>query len=166
MQIGEHFGYLYKNAARAADPDEVIHLAFIDRSAFALQGPYREQYPRDVNSTGSADVPLIFQRSANAWQTHPKNYYKIESFVTTIGKILFGRPMNYAWRHLVVRASHLAEILSRDPEELKHARENSPEETHKRLSYALSMVHTLVQYALDKKGDFESGKKGILWYNH
>jgi hypothetical protein len=189
MQIGEHFTYLYLNAARAADPNEIIHLAYIDRLAFALQRPYREQFITDMNNISGADMPLIFQRSTKAWQTHPQNYYEIENFVTTIGKFLFGRPLDYAWCHLVARASQLVRILpmvrnpdlsmvaemvlllqpeirtkdvdwlawedpfilSRDPEELKHKREISPEETQKRLSYAVPMVNTMVQYALKQK---------------
>ena len=189
MQIGEHFAYLYLNAARAADPNEIIHLAYIDRLAFALQGPYREQFITDMNNISGADMPLIFQRSTKAWQTHPQNYYEIENFVTTIGKFLFGRPLDYAWCHLVARASQLVRILPmvrnpdlsmvaemvlllqpeiktkdvdwlawedpfillRDPEELKHEREISPEETQKRLSYAVPMVETMVQYALKQK---------------
>jgi hypothetical protein len=189
MQIGEHFAFLYLNAARAADPDEIIHLAYIDRLAFALQGSTREQFMADVNAVGSADVPLIFQRSVKAWQTHPQNYYEIENFVTIIGNILFGRSLDYAWCHLVARAAQLAEILSqarnpdlsmvaemvlllqsdiktkevdwlawedpfilrRDPEELKRARETSPEEAQKRLAYAVPMVETMVQYAMKHK---------------
>jgi hypothetical protein len=138
----------------------------------------------------SEDLPLIFQRSAIAWSSHPRNYFEIESFVTTIGRILFGRSLDYAWCHLVVQASQLTEILplvrnadlsmvaemilllqadikskevdwlawedpfvmSRDPEELKRERENSPEETGKRLSYAMPMVETMVQYALKQNG--------------
>jgi len=189
MQIGERFAYVYYHAARAADPDEIIHLAYIDRLAFALQGSTREQFMADVNGIGSADVPLIFQRSAKAWQTHPQNYYEIENFVTTIGKILFGRSLDYAWCHLAIRAAQLAEILpqvrnpdlsmvtemvlllqpdiktkevdwlawedpfilARDPEELKHERETSPEETQKRLAYTVPMVETMVQYAMKHK---------------
>jgi hypothetical protein len=186
MQIGERFAHVYLNAARAANPDEIIHLAYIDRLAFALEGSYRDQFIMDVKNIGSSDVPLIFQRSAKAWETHPQNYYEIESFVTTIGKILFGKSLDYAWCHLVIRAAELAEILPRvrnpdlsmvaemvlqlqpdiktkevdwlawedpfilrrDPDKLKHERENSPEETQKRLAYAVPMVETMTQYAL------------------
>ena len=189
MQVGEHFTYLYLNAARAADPDEIIHLAYIDRLSFALQGSYREQFLEDVASLRPEQLPLLFQRSSAAWRTHPRNYSEIESFVTTIGKILFGRSLDYAWCHLVIQASRLKEImpqvinhdlsivtemilllqsdiktkvvdwlawedpfiLSRDPDELRHERENSPEETQKRLSYAMPMVETLLQYALKQK---------------
>ena len=42
-------------------------------------------------------------------------------------------------------------ILRRDPEELKREREASPEETQKRLGYAVPMVETMVQYALKQK---------------
>lgn len=45
-------------------------------------------------------------------------------------------------------------ILSRDLEELKRERENSPQETQKRLAYAVPMVETMVQFALkqDSRG--------------
>jgi hypothetical protein len=189
MQIGELFAHLYLNAARAADPDEIIHLAYVDRLCFALQGQYRDQFLADVKSIGDADIPLILQRSDKAWRTHPKNYHEIESFVTTIGKILFGKPLDYAWCHIVVKAARLAEILpqvnnhdlsmvaemvlllqpdiktkevdwlawedpfilGRDPEMLKHERENSPEETQKRLSYAIPMVEAMLKFALMQK---------------
>jgi hypothetical protein len=190
MQIGEHFAYLYMQAAQMADPDEMIHLAFIDRLSFALLGKYREQFLEDLNSLHPEDSPLIFQRSAAAWRTHPRNYYEIESFVTTIGKILFGKSLDYAWCHLVVQAAQLRQILpltknrdlsmvaemvlllqsdlktkevdwlawedpfvmSCDLRELKRERENSPEETRRRLSYAVPMVETMVQYALKQNG--------------
>jgi hypothetical protein len=186
MQIGEHFAYLYMNTARVADPDEIIHLAFIDRLSFALRGQYREQFLRDVSSLRSENLPIIFQRSAAAWRTHPQNYYEIERFVTTIGNILFGKSLDYAWCHLAVQAFQLVKILplvrnrdlsmvaemilllqadiktkevdwlawedpfvmSRDPEDLMHERETSPEETQKRLSYAMPMIQTMLQYAL------------------
>jgi hypothetical protein len=197
MQIGDHFAYLYLNAARAADPDEIIHLAYIDRLSFALRGKYREQFLRDVSSLRPENLPLIFQRSATAWRTHPQNYHAIEDFVTTIGKILLTKTLDYAWCHLVLQASRLEEILpqvrnhdlsmvtemvlllqadiktkevdwlawedpivlSRDPEELKLERENSPEETQKRLSYAVPMVEAIVQYALKQNG---SGRNSVV----
>jgi hypothetical protein len=190
LQTGEHFSYLYMKAAQTAGPDEIIHLAYIDRLSFALQGQYREQFIRDVKSLTLENLPLIFHRSATAWQTHPRNYYEIENFVTTIGKILFGKSLDYAWCHLVVRASQLIKILpqvrkpdlsmvsemilflqpeiktwevdwlawedpyvlERDPEELKSERENCPEETQKRLAYAMPMVENLLQYALKQNG--------------
>jgi hypothetical protein len=194
LQIGEHFAYLYLAAARAADPDEIIHLAYIDRLSFALQGQYRENFIADVKSVSSPDVPLIFQRSEKAWRTHPRNYYEIEHFVTTLGEILFGKTLDYAWCHLVVRASQLMEIMpqvgnpdlsmvaemilnlqsniktkevdwlawedpfipAREPEELKYEREHSPEETQKRLSYAIPMAQSILQYSL-KRNSGESG---------
>ena len=192
LQIGEHFAFLYMNAAQAAEPDEIIHLAYIDRLSYALQGPYQEQFIKDIKAIQSADVPLIFQRSATAWKTHPQNYYEIERFITTIGNILFHKSLDYAWCHLVVRASQLKQILplvnnpdlsmvaemilwlqpgiqtkevdwlawedpfilSYDPVELKHARENSAQETQKRLSYAVPMVQAMLQHAM-KQNDQE-----------
>ena len=189
LQIGEHFAYLYMKAAQASDRNEIMHLAYVDRLSFALEGSFREQFMQDVRSISSAEVPFIFQRSTKAWQTHPQNYYEIESFVTTIGKNLFDQSLDYAWCHLVVKASHLLEImprvknpdlsmvaemvlwlqpdirtrevdwlawedpfiLSADPDGLRSSRENSVDETQKRLGYAIAMVQALLQHALALK---------------
>src|SRR5512140_2200258 len=47
LQIGERFAYLYLAAARAATPEEMIHLAYIDRLSYALESQYREQFIAD-----------------------------------------------------------------------------------------------------------------------
>jgi hypothetical protein len=183
MKIGEHFAYLYQRTAEAAHPNQIIHLCFLDRLAFALEGKYRDLFLKDIDSLSLSDVPLIFQRSPTAWETHPQNYRDLEGIVTTVGRNLFGRELDYAWCHIVVRAGQLREmmpsvknpdlsmvaeiiyylrdniqtrdvdwlawedpfIFGRDAAELKHERENSLEETHKRLSYALPMIQTLTR---------------------
>lgn len=183
MQIGEHFAYLYQRAANMAHPDQPLHLCFLDRLAFALEGQYRNLFLADVDSLVVSDLPLIFQRSQLAWETHPQNYRDIEGIVTTVGRSLFGTELDYAWCHIVVRVGQLREIiplvknpdlsmvaemifylqgdihtrdvdwlawedpfiLSRDATELKRERENSLEETQKRLSYALPMIETLTR---------------------
>jgi hypothetical protein len=183
MQIGEHFAYLYRRAADTAGLDQIIHLCYLDRLAFALEGKYRETILQDIDSLNSTDIPLIFQRSEFAWQTHPQNYRRLEGIVTAVGKNLFGRELDYAWCHIVVRAGQLREILprvknpdlsmvaemifymqddiqtrdvdwlawedpfllARDTAELKRERENSLEETNKRLRYVLPMIETLTR---------------------
>jgi hypothetical protein len=181
MQIGELFAYLYQRAGETAHPDQIIHLCYLDRLAFALRGEYRIPFLEDLDSLSTSNVPLIFQRSQRAWETHPQNYREIEGIVTTVGRNLFGRELDYAWCHLVVCVVELREIiplvkdpglsmvaemiyylqpniqtrhvdwlswedpfiLQRDAAELKQERENSLEETHKRLSYALPMIQRL-----------------------
>jgi len=183
LQIGEHFAYLYQRAADTAHPDQPLHLCFLDRLAYALEGEYRNSLLADVDSLAVTELPLIFQRSKTAWETHPQNYRDIEGVVTTVGRSLFRRELDYAWCHIVVSAGQLRKImplvknpdlsmvaemifylqhdihtrevdwlawedpmiLSRDAAELKHERENSPEETQKRLSYALPMIETLTR---------------------
>jgi hypothetical protein len=113
MQIGEHFAYLYQCAAEAAPPDQIIHLCYVDRLSFALEGRYKESFLADIDSVLSSDVPLIFQRSSAAWETHPQNYRELEGMVTTVGRHLFGRELDYAWCHIVVRARQLREIMRR-----------------------------------------------------
>ena len=183
MQIGEHFAYLYQRAAETANPDQILHLCYLDRLAFALEGGYRDLFLADIDSLTQSDVPLIFQRSQFAWDTHPKNYRDIENMVTTVGHNLFCRELDYAWCHIAVCAGQLREIMTlvknpdlsmvaemifymqdhiktrdvdwlawedpficgRDDNELKHERENSLLETHKRLSYVLPMIETLTK---------------------
>lgn len=187
MRIGELFAYLYQRAGETAPQDQLIHLCYLDRLSFALEGEYRDSFLADIDLLASADVPLIFQRSEAAWATHPQNYRDIEGIVTTVGRNLFGRELDYAWCHIVVRAGQLREIMPRvknpdlsmvaemifylqqdirtravdwlaweDPfvlgraaTELKHERENSLEETHKRLSYAVPMMETLMKLSMN-----------------
>jgi hypothetical protein len=72
MQIGEHFAYLYQRAADLAPPDQIIHLCYLDRLAFALEGKYRDAFLADVDALSAGDIPIIFQRSEVAWETHPQ----------------------------------------------------------------------------------------------
>jgi hypothetical protein len=111
MQVGEHFAYLYQRAADAAPPEQLIHLCYPDRLAFALEGEYRDLFLADIDVLSSGDVPLIFQRSELAWETHPQNYREIEGMVTTAGRHLFGKDLDYAWCHLVLPAGQLREVM-------------------------------------------------------
>ena len=191
MQIGEHFAYLYRHTAQAAHPDQVIHLCYLDRLAFALEGKFRETFLADIDSLSPADTPLIFQRSEFAWATHPQNYRQLEGIVTIVGNNLFGRELDYAWCHIAVNAEQLREIMprvrnpdlsmvaemiyymqdkvktrdvdwlawedpfifARDPAEFKRERENSLDETNKRLRYILPMIETLTRLS-------ENGRSG------
>jgi hypothetical protein len=185
IQIGELFLYLYQRAGEMAHPDQILHLCYLDRLAFTLEGEYRHLFLADIDSLSVRDVPLIFQRSPLAWETHPQNYREIEGLVTTVGRHLFGQELDYAWCHIVVLASQLREImprvehpglsmvaemiyylqphiqtrqvdwlawedpfiLGREAAELKQERENSLEETHKRLSYTLPMIQMLTKFS-------------------
>jgi len=109
--IGSHFAFLYQHTAETAHPDQIIHLCYLDRVSFALEGNYRESFLADVDSLTDNDLPLIFQRSQYAWETHPQNYHMLEGTVTKIGRNLFGRELDYAWCHLVVQAKQLREIM-------------------------------------------------------
>jgi len=112
MEIGEHFAYLYQRAAQAAPTDQLLHLCYLDRLAFALEGEYRDSFLKDIDSLSVSDVPLIFQRSQHAWETHPRNYRELEGMATIVGRHLFGKDLDYAWCHIAVRAGELREIMS------------------------------------------------------
>ena len=109
--IGEVFANLYRRAANSAPANQSIHLAYLDRIAFALEGGHRQAFLADIDSLTAENLPLIFQRSRQAWETHPQNYRELEALVTTVGKNLFGRELDYAWCHIVVSASQLRKIM-------------------------------------------------------
>ena len=109
--IGENFANLYRRAAESAPANQPIHLAYLDRIAFALEGGHRQAFLADIDSLTAENLPLIFQRSQQAWETHPQNYRELETLVTTVGKNLFGRELDYAWCHIVVSAGPLREIM-------------------------------------------------------
>jgi len=109
--IGEAFAHLYQRAAETAHPDQTLHLCYPDRVAFALEGAYKDAFLADVDSLSASDLPLIFQRSTYAWETHPQNYRELEGLVTSVGKNLFGKELDYGWCHIVVRAWQLREIM-------------------------------------------------------
>lgn len=109
--VGEHFAHLYQRAAETAPSDQPLHLCYPDRVAFALEGEHRASFLADVDSLSANDLPLIFQRSQAAWETHPQNYRELEGIVTTVGQHLFGKELDYGWCHIVVRAGQLREIM-------------------------------------------------------
>jgi hypothetical protein len=111
LQIGEDFTFLYQRAADAAPPGQIIHLCYLDRMAFALEGEHRNAFLADVDSLSLQDVPVIFQRSSKAWATHPQNYHRLEGMVTVVGNNLFGRELDYAWCHIAVPAKILREVM-------------------------------------------------------
>jgi len=111
MPIGKRFADLYQHTAEVAPPEQAIHLCFPDRLSLAIEGGYRESFLADVDSLTADDLPLIFQRSEHAWETHPRIYRRIEGIATTVGKNLFGLELDYAWCHLVVQAKQLREII-------------------------------------------------------
>jgi hypothetical protein len=80
--------------------------------AFALEGEYRISFLTDIDALSINNVPLIFQRSQLAWETHPQNYRELEGIVTTVGKNLFGKELDYGWCHIAVQTKQLREVMS------------------------------------------------------
>ena len=111
LSMGGHFAHLYERAANTAPPDQPLHLCYLDRLAFALEGEQRETFLADVDAVSRQDLPLIFQRSQAAWETHPQNYRDIEAMISTAGYHLFGRELDYAWCHIVIQAGQLRNVM-------------------------------------------------------
>lgn len=108
--VGVQFRHLYAEAVRLADPRQIVHLCFPDRLLFALAGDHRRQFLDDV-LRANVDAPLLYERSVKAWATHPKVYREAEALVTTMGRLLIGRELDFAWCHLALSAQDLASCL-------------------------------------------------------
>lgn len=108
--IGVQFRALYKCAAASCAPEQVLHLCFPDRVAYALRTDHRDQFIADVHAAEGA-TPLLYQRSDAAWRTHPRNYREIEGCATRVGELMLKRRLDLAWCHLALRARQLAEAL-------------------------------------------------------
>jgi hypothetical protein len=76
-----------------------------------LQNQYQEQFRADMRNLQAAETPLIYQRSATAWETHPQNYRELEQIVTRVGEFLFGKYLDFAWCHLAIQAGQLHKLL-------------------------------------------------------
>ena len=105
MEVGEDFAALYRNAAATCRPDQVLHLCYIDRVAYALQSEHRDRFVDDVLAVKPRQTPLVFHRSKLAWSTHPRNYLEIEAMVTTAGEWLLGQSLDFAWCHITLPAA-------------------------------------------------------------
>lgn len=111
MAVGHQFHELYTRAAATYPADQVLHLCFEDRLAFILEGEHRQAFTTDIQAVRPDETPLIYHRSTAAWDTHPCNYRIAEQMVTAAGELLFGRVLDFAWCHLVLRAGQLAAIM-------------------------------------------------------
>ncbi|MGD2078668.1 MAG: hypothetical protein PVH18_09815 [Chloroflexota bacterium] len=111
MPVGAEFRALYTLASATYQPDQLLHLCFPDRLVMALDSTHRPDFVADIASVGPADAPLLFQRSESAWQSHPASYRQLEEMITTVGELLFGRRLDFAWCHLAVTAGQLAAVL-------------------------------------------------------
>lgn len=111
LTVGKEFALLYRQAADLCQPEEVIHLAYPDRVAFALQTDYADTFCEDIQQLSGDDLPLCFERSPLAWQTHPKNYYEMESVMTKAGEYLLGKRLDFGWCHLVLSAKDLRRLI-------------------------------------------------------
>ena len=109
--VGDQFHAFYSMVANACPPDQLLQLAYADRVSFALQSPYRDAFKADMLAAHTAQVPLIYHRSAAAWDTHPSNYRELEDMVTRAGKLLFGLELDYCWCHMAIQAGQLQAAL-------------------------------------------------------
>lgn len=111
IPVGEQFSELYRFAAESYPAEQVLHLAFPDRIAFALQPNYRQAFGADLRAVRPEHLPMLFMRSPAAWETHPRPYYEMEHMLTQVGEVFFQQKLDFAWCHLVIKACQLGQIM-------------------------------------------------------
>ncbi len=91
--------------------DHVIHFCFVDHLAFALQSNFQNSFIEDITSTTSEKAPRLYQRSSEAWKSHPANYRDIEGMAIRASELVLHRSFDLTWCHLALTARQLASIL-------------------------------------------------------
>lgn len=110
-QIGDQFSAMLESAAGYCESEQQLHICASDRLSFALLEKYRDSFIKDVLWSEKQEKPVIFTRSKKAWQTHPKNYYAIESMVSSVGQTLLGKVIDFCWCYGTIKISRLKQIL-------------------------------------------------------
>jgi len=110
-QVGDHFLAGFKTVSEKSNQNQLIHLCTVDRLAYILETEHKEEFLDDISWAEKQNRPVLFQRSAKAWSTHPQNYYALESASTRVGEILFRKTLDFTWCHLVIKAEELKQIL-------------------------------------------------------
>lgn len=108
---GDHYRAAYVNTVKRCPPRQVLHLCDVDKVAFILQSRFKQRFIMDINSIDAAKTPLLFQRSETAWLTYPQNYREIEQLAIKLAEFMWGRYLDIAWSHLVIRADQLQQLL-------------------------------------------------------
>lgn len=87
---GQHSRAALRLAVEQASAEQPVYFGFLDRILFALETDYRETFLEDVLKWQEAEF-VAFERSEEAWQTHPANYREVEGMVSRLGELMFGQ---------------------------------------------------------------------------
>lgn len=108
---GEHYRAVFALAVGRSPTGRLLHLCNLDRVAFALLSDHRQEFLNSLKLADAVGQPILFQRSAQAWSTHPYNYRQVEGLVIQVGELLFGEYYDFAWSHLALPAGLLGRVL-------------------------------------------------------
>jgi len=108
---GDHYLNSFRSAVSQSRPNDYLHLCTADRLTFILNTKYKNQFLSDLSWAEKQKNPVLFIRSAKAWKTHSFNYYAAENIATSAGKLLFKKDLDFAWCHLIIKASLLKKVL-------------------------------------------------------
>ena len=101
-----------RTALAKSEEDEIIHICTPDRLALAIL-KHKSEFLKDMEDERKEEKPILYERSDFAWSTHPKNYWAIESMATALGKILYGKELDFFWCDFAARAGILKKIAEK-----------------------------------------------------
>lgn len=111
--IGDHFRKALKMGIEKAG-EAAIFYGFIDRTLFALNSQYSDQFVTDIQA--DLGEMVLFERSELAWSTHPVNYREMEQSANKIGKHLLGQEVELASCGFLLKQDLVSKILAESRE--------------------------------------------------
>ncbi len=90
---GDHFRNALGLAARNAEADDRIFYGDMDRILFQLASVHKDEFISDLNR--DAEEFLVYERTEEVWSAYPKAYREMESHITAIGELIYGKRIEY-----------------------------------------------------------------------
>lgn len=90
---GDHFRNALDLAVHNAGADDRIFYGDMDRILFQLASEHQDGFISDLNR--DAEEFLVYERTEEVWSAYPKAYREMESHITAIGELIYGKRIEY-----------------------------------------------------------------------
>ncbi|MFH1551518.1 MAG: hypothetical protein ABIC36_01400 [bacterium] len=111
--IGDHFrNALNVGLKKYNIQPAYFYFGFIDRVLFDLETKFKDKFIEDIKTEYKEDF-IIFSRSKEAWQTHPKDYCDLEKIIADAGRIFTDKILDWIWCGALIKKD-LAELIVKD----------------------------------------------------
>jgi hypothetical protein len=109
-QIGDHYMNGIRSVSKSMKGEDIIHIGCLDRLAFGFLN-YSNEITSDLKAEKQLAAPILYTRSRKAWQTHPRNYWAIESMGTEVCERLYGLNLDLFWCDYALKNNDLKQII-------------------------------------------------------